>query len=310
MDHLMYFIATLLSLALIRSMIYNSRQLETIGYALSILFLQQLIYIISRVMRMSLPDAGARGVYVDQVLLLPRATQTEANLWLSQAFCHAHSLCNLHLYHSLHISTLEVPVLEEKKRAPTHHPRDLKVHIKSIHSALDAAQSQVMTQAKILFSSPRFASQDLVVLVASSGEYYRLAVLSHSHRVLLRIPSAFEVHALMHNQEEDLNKFDVVNDIRSQLVLSPRTPTEREQQRLLSQQQAEKEKKVKHNDARDACALARSKRRVALSTEEGLVRKLSQMVIDTGDPEPSYSDDWIETYHEIGSSTLPRFSDI
>jgi len=43
MDPLLYFIATLLSLALIRSMIYNSRRLETIGYALSILFLQQLI---------------------------------------------------------------------------------------------------------------------------------------------------------------------------------------------------------------------------------------------------------------------------
>jgi len=103
----------------------------------------------------------------------------------------------------------------------------------------------------------------------------------------------------MHNQEEDLDEFDVVNDIRSQLVLSPRTPTEREQQRLLSQQQAEKEEKVKHDDACDACALAQSKRQAALPTEEGLVCKLSQMIIDAGDPEPSYSDDWIETYHEL-----------
>jgi len=137
----MYFIATLLSLALIPSMIYNSQRLETIGYALSILFLQQLIegdedvfliclqfplYVSPNDkdpnLDVTMSDAGARGVYIDQVLLIPRATQTKANLWLSQAFHHTHSLCNLHLYHSLHISTLEVPVLEEKKQAPTCHP--------------------------------------------------------------------------------------------------------------------------------------------------------------------------------------------
>ncbi len=318
MDPLLYFIATLLSLALIRSMAYNSRRLETIGYALSILFLQQLIegnediflicpqfplYISPRDKDPSpdvtMPDSGAKGVYVDQVLLLPRASQTEGNLKLSQAFRHAHDLSNLNLYHSLHISTLEVPLLEEKKRAPTRHPRDLEAHVVSIQAALDAAQSQVTTQAKILFSSPRFATQDLVVLVASSGEYYRLAVLSRGHRTLSTIPSSYDIFTLIINQEETLEVSDVVEDLKCQLVLSARTSTEREQQRLFAQQKAEKEEKVKQNDAREARALARSKRQAALLTEEGLLRKLSQIVINAGEPEPPYSDDWIEAYHEI-----------
>ena len=41
MDFIVYFIVSMLSLALIHSMVYNSGQLETIGYALSIVFLQQ-----------------------------------------------------------------------------------------------------------------------------------------------------------------------------------------------------------------------------------------------------------------------------
>ena len=320
MDPLLYFIATLLSLALIRSMIYNSRRLETIGYALSILFLQQLIdgdediflicpqfplYVSPKDKEpnpdVTMPDPGAKGVYVDQVLLFPRASQTKGNLKLSQAFRHAHNLRNLNFYHSLHISTLEVPLLEEKKRAPTRHPLDLEDHVRSIRSALLDAQVQVATQAKILFSSPRFATQDLVVLVASSGEYYRLAVLSRGHHVLSTIPTSFDIFALVTNQEEALDD-DVVEDLKSQLVLSARTPNERERQRLFSQQQAEKEETLKQNDARQARASARSKRQAELLTEQGLVRKLSQIVINAGEPGPSFSDDWIEAYHGISRS--------
>ena len=43
MDPLVYFMVTMLSLTLIHSMIYNPRWLATVGYALSIVFLQQLI---------------------------------------------------------------------------------------------------------------------------------------------------------------------------------------------------------------------------------------------------------------------------
>ena len=85
-------------------MVYNSRRLKTIGHALSIVFLQQLIagdediflicprfplYVSPRDEESSpdvtMTDPEAKGVYVNHVLLLPRASQTEGNLDLSQA---------------------------------------------------------------------------------------------------------------------------------------------------------------------------------------------------------------------------------
>jgi len=295
-------------LALIRSLTYNSRRLETIGYALSVLFLQQLIagaedvflicpqfpvYISPRDAEpdpdVTLPDSRAKGVYVDVTLLLVRGSQTKGNLKLSEAFRRAYNLRNHDLHHFLDITVLEVPLLEEKKRAPTRHPRDLEAHVNSIWNALAAAQSQVVTQAKILFSSPRFAAQDLVVLVASSGEYYRLAVLSRGHEALSTLPPRDDI--------EDLKVDDVTGDLSSELVVLSGTPTEREQQRLAAKHKAEKEATEKQTRARKARATPRSKRKDGLCNVQGLTRTLSQIVIDAGDP--PYSDDWIERCHEV-----------
>jgi len=285
-------------------MVYNDSQTIGLGYALSILFLQQLIegnedvfLICPRFPLYVSPSdlTGAKGVYVDQVLLLPRASQTEGNLKLSQVFRHAHNLRNL----DLHISTLEVPLLEGKKQVPSRPAQDLEAHVRSIQASLDAAQLRVTTQAKIFLSSPRYATQELVILVASSGEYYRLAVLSRDHRALSIIPSSYDIFTLMIDQEETVDVSELVKDLKSQLVLSARTPAEREQQRLFALHKAEKEENGKQDDAREARAEARSKRQAALRTEDGHMRKLSQIVIDAGEPEPSYSDEWIEAYHEI-----------
>ncbi len=320
MDPLVYFIVTMLSLALIHSMIYNSRRLETIGYALSIAFLQQLIagdediflicpqfplYVSPRDEEPSpdvtMPDPEAKGVYVDHVLLLPRASQTEGNLDLSQAFSRAHNQGNRKLWRSLHVSSLEIPLLEEKKRPPTRHPRDLEAHVWSILAALDAAQSQIATQAKILFSSPRFATQNLVVLVASSGEYYRLAVLSRGHHALSTLPSNDEIIDLFMRPAENADLAEAAQALRSELVVSARSPAQQERQRLDAKQRAEIAEREKQNNARDARALARIQREQALSIEKGLERELSHIVINAGDPEPSYSysDDWIEAYYKI-----------
>jgi len=209
---LLYFVAMMLSLALIHSMTYNSRRLETVGYALSILLLQQLItgnediflicpqfpiYVSPKDKEPSpdvtMADSSARGVYVDHALLLPRASQTEGNRKLSETFRLAHNRGNCNLHRSLTITSLEAPLLEEKKRSFTRHPRDLEDHILSIDDSLEAAQSQIITQAKILFSSPRFATQELVVLIASSGEYYRLAALARGHQVLSAVPSGLDI---------------------------------------------------------------------------------------------------------------------
>jgi len=319
MDSLAYFILTMLSLALIHSMTYNSRRLETIGYALSLIFLQQLItgdedaflicpqfplYVSPRDDHpdpdVTTPDPEAKGVYVDHVLLLPRASQPKRNLGLSQAFRQAHTQHNRNLWNSLEISSLEVPLLEEKKRPPTRHPRDLDAHVWSILAALDAAQSQVTTQAKILFSSPRFATQDLVVLVASSGEFYRLAVLSRGHRALSKVPSNDEILYLLRNPGPSAEPFDVATAIRAGLIVSGRSPAEQERQRLYAIQAAEREEREKQKNARDARALARRERQRDLPTVHGAERELSQIVIDAGDPDPhSYSEDWIEAYFKV-----------
>jgi len=195
---------------------------------------------------------------------------------------------------------LEVPLLEEKKRPPTRHPRDLDAHFWSIVSALDGAQSQVTTQAKILFSSPRFATQDLVVLVASSGEYYRLAVLSRGHRALATLPPPDDIIDLLGTPGENLNPIEVAAALRAELVVSGRSPAQQERQRLDAMQEAERTEKEKQNNARDARALARSQRQEELSIAHGLERELSQIVINASDPKPSsYSNDWIEAYYKI-----------
>ena len=154
-----------------------------------------------------------------------------------------------------------------------------------------------MTQAKILFSSPRFAAQDLVVLVASSGEFYRLAVLSRGHDALSTLPPRDDIEDLIISHEEDLKVDDVTGDLSSELVVLSGTPTEREQQRLAAKHEAEKEATEKQIRARKARATARSKRKDGLCNAQGLTRTLSQIVIDAGDP--PYSDDWIERCHEV-----------
>jgi hypothetical protein len=245
------------------------------------------------------PDSGARGVYVDHVLLLPRLSQPQGNVKLLEAFHRTFSGRNSRLYRFFDINTLDVPLLEEKKRAPTRHPQDLEAYVKSIEAALGAAQSQVSTQAKILFSSPRFATQDWVILVASSGEYYRLAVLKRGHRALSAVPTPFAISTLITNHEESVIMSDLVEELKNQLVLSPRSPIERDTQRRIARREAEEAEREKQKNAREARASARSKRQQALSTERDSVRRLSELVIKAGDPDPFYSDDLIEAYHKI-----------
>ena len=114
----------------------------------------------------TMPDAEARAVYyVDHALLLPCA-QSQGNPRLSQAFSQALRQNHENLWFP-HILSLEVPLLEEKRGPYTRHPCDLDDYVWSIMTALNSAQSQVTTQAKTLFSSRRFATQNLVFLVLS-----------------------------------------------------------------------------------------------------------------------------------------------
>ena len=319
MEPLGYFIATILSLAVIKSMLYNSRRLETIGYALSIAFLQQLIRDNGDVLLIcsqfplyvspkdnepspdrTLPDREARGVYVDHALLLPCPQTNGGGSKLVEIFTRAYKMNDPNLHHTLYISSLQVPLLEEKKRAPTRHPRDLEDHVWSILNALNDAQSQVTTQAKILFSSPRFATQDLVILIASSGEYYRLAVLQRGHPVLQKLPTSDEVTELLSTPSEQSDLKDVAKGLVAELVKSAHTPAAQEKQRLQEMEKAQKDETERKKRARAARLEARRERRDQLGVMDDLERGLSKIIDAAGDPNPDgslYTDELIEAFY-------------
>ena len=122
----------------------------------------------------------------------------------------------------------------------------------SILNALNDARSQVTTQAKILFSSPRFAIKDLVVLIASesSGEYYRLAVLHRGHPTLQKLPTSDEVTELLSTPFEQSDLKDVAKGLVAELVKSAHSPAEQEAQRLAEMEKAQKDETERKNRAR------------------------------------------------------------
>src|SRR5258708_15242632 len=153
-ESLSLFITIVISLAVITSMMFNPRRLEAIGYSLSILFLQALIaghedvfficpqfpIYISPLDNLdpdnTMPDSRARGVYVDTALLLARCTRVrDATGSIGDAFRKAYEDRHVDFFSKLDITSLEVPVLEERKRGPTRHPKGIEEYFQSIFAA-------------------------------------------------------------------------------------------------------------------------------------------------------------------------------
>ncbi|KAJ7773692.1 hypothetical protein DFH07DRAFT_767633 [Mycena maculata] len=74
----------------------------------------------------------------------------------------------------LWVSGYEAALLGELKRAPTRHARNLKSFLNNLKDLLRDAVIQAETQALCLFSSWRFGTQDVVILLAGAGEYYQI----------------------------------------------------------------------------------------------------------------------------------------
>jgi hypothetical protein len=130
-------------------MMFNPRRLEAIGYSLSVLFFQVLIagyedifficpqfpiYVSPQDTNLdpdnTMPDSRARGVYVDTALLLARCTRVRLDTGsITDAFRKAYQDRHFDLFTKLDITSLEVPILEERKRGPTRHPKDLEEHV-------------------------------------------------------------------------------------------------------------------------------------------------------------------------------------
>jgi len=306
------FVAIVLSLAVLSSMIFNPRRLEAIGYSLSVLFLQVLIaghedvfficpqfpiYVSPQDTNLNpdntMPDSRARGVYVDTALLLARCTRVRTNTACSiaDAFRKAHQDRHFDLFSELDITSLEVPILEERKRGPTRHPKDLEEHFQSIVSELGKAQAQVLTQAEILLSSPRFLDQDSVILLATAGEYYRIAVLQRSHDALLEVPSSLDIDELIQGKDSDLG--DDNEDFCGPLVQCSTL----EKQRHQFVRRRREQEIGRQNKARDARAEARAARETSLPKLKARARQRSQFVLNAGPP--PYPDGMIERYYEL-----------
>jgi hypothetical protein len=310
------FIAIVLSLAVLSSMMFNPRRLEAIGYSLSILFLQVLIaghedvFLICPQFPIylspldtnlnpnnTMPDSRAKGVYVDTALLLARCTRVRNTTGsIADAFRTAYQDRHFDLFSKLDITGLEIPILEERKRGPTRHPKDLEEYVRSVVSALDDATTQVFTQAGLLFSSLRFLYQDLVILLATTGEYYRLAVLQRDHNALLDMPIGFLIEELTEAHDTPDLGYDI-EDFCGRPVGCMTAAKDRQQ---LEKNRREQEI-ARQDNARKARADARAAREKALPKLEARARQRSQFILDAGPP--PYPDGVIEKYHELSDFT-------
>ena len=308
------FIAMALSMAVITSMIFNPRRLEALGYSLSILFFQEIItgyedifficpqfpiYVSPQDTNLNpdstIPDSQARGVYVDTALLLARCTRARSYTGsIADAFHKAYQDRRFDLFRKLDITSLEIPILEERKRGPTRHPKDLEEHVRSIDHTLFAAQKQVFTQARILFSSPRFSDQDLVILLATTGEYFRFAILQRDHPALRVVPNTYIIDNFLKTRRQD--SFDLGDDIVDFCGPLVRCSTIKEGKHQFEQTRREEEKRRQDRE-RDARAAARVARQMALPELSARARQRSQFVLDAGSP--PYADGMIERYYQL-----------
>ena len=305
------FIAMTLSLALTHSMLYNPRRLEAVGYSLSEVLFRQLItgfedvflpcsqYPIYTSVKELEPDETvadplAQGVYVDIALLLPLARVQNADLPLSQILNEAQRNPHPFLHKELYVFDMHIPVLEERKRSPTRHPKDLQHHVESIRASLVAAQSQVITQAQVLFSSPRFSNQNTVNLLATSGPYYRISLLHRDHRLATEVPSSLSIESLIEAHQEDILEDPGLD---TGVTLVRMTRNEKEAHRLRAEREAQNIEQTRQDAARKERAATRDERKKLLSGLVGLRQQLSLLVLKAGDP--PYSVDSIEQFHAI-----------
>ena len=115
-----------------------------------------------------------RGILVDLSLLLPRAVyfKNVSTTWENLGFL-LHSLFHISITHcEVQIESLDISLLLELKRPPPRHLGSvLSLFIKA-RTLLRNAQPQAKQQAHCLFSSPKYAKQNPVMLIAAAGEWW------------------------------------------------------------------------------------------------------------------------------------------
>jgi hypothetical protein len=151
-----------------------------------------------------------------------------------------------------------------------------------------------LTQAEILFSSPRFLDQNIVILLATSGEYYRIAILKRDHAAPLKAPLQFEIEELIKAHDNpDLG--DDTEDF-SGLLVNGLTVEEENHRLKITRREQEIAQQIK---ARDARAEARAARTDALSSPEADQRQRQKHLLVLNAGPPPYPDGMIEEYYKF-----------
>ena len=140
----------------------------------------------------TIPDNKARGVYVDLSILLPRAVYSDgpSTVWQNlQSFLSRVSHIST-THREVRIESLDVSLLLELKRPPSRHLGSVLSLLRQVIKSLRNGQQQAMQQAHCLFSSPKYAKQKSVMLIAAAGEWWTFYQLSRKD---FRYHGAFEM---------------------------------------------------------------------------------------------------------------------
>ncbi|KAJ7714244.1 hypothetical protein DFH07DRAFT_785813 [Mycena maculata] len=86
--------------------------------------------------------------------------------------------------HCLWVSGHEATLLGELKPGPTRHARHIESFLSNLNTLLRDATLQAEAQALCLFCSWRFGTQDVVLLLAGAGEYYRIRHVTRNWSVV------------------------------------------------------------------------------------------------------------------------------
>ncbi|KAF9497002.1 hypothetical protein BDN71DRAFT_658434 [Pleurotus eryngii] len=195
--------AVLLPLSFLLSTIFNARRLEDSSYALWSALLLQLcdtkldVFIIcpqyalyvspkakfrpddSFSSTLTAADNQAKGVVVDNCLIIPEIRLTRPSVgslteYLASFFTTRPSFLEI----DVRTTNATVPIIVEQKRPPSRHPLSIYTYYRQIQNLLEKARSQAWDQGACLFSMPKFARQNRVMLIGASGAWWRFCLVS------------------------------------------------------------------------------------------------------------------------------------
>lgn len=224
----------LLPLSFLLSTIFNIRRLEDSSYALWSALLLQLcdtrldIFIIcpqyalyvspkakfrpneSFSSTLTEADDQAKGVVVDNCLIIPEIRLARLPVgtenpslteYLASFFITQPSFLEV----NVRTTNATVPIIVEQKRPPSRHPLNIYAYYRQIQNSLEKARSQAWDQGTCLFSMPKFARQNRVMLIGASGAWWRFCLVPRpeTEKMVFNIERYKDNHGEAAEDDED-----------------------------------------------------------------------------------------------------------